>query len=313
MNQAPIIIAGFGRSGTTWLSDIISKAIGGLILFEPFHPGVYAESEDLCYSTSLDSLEGLLKHITEKSTHAPSKNKWLLRNHLNTPLQENSQSFVEYIWNNAEVLGFKTIRANHLLGELSKAINGQVVYIYRHPLAVLMSTVNRKRFWDEYGWEWHNQYFFERALYHPYWTNSQTKELRRFRTSVISDKKMTILLMWSMSFIISLKEVEKSNGIIISYEDLYIDPYKETMVILERIGYVGPKLHPSYFFTPSLTTMNTIHNRKELLNSGVDFLDELFWKNKLNDQKTKQYLSFINEVLSLDKNVLELAKDKRYV
>ena len=299
MNQAPIIIAGFGRSGTTWLSDVISKALGGLILFEPFHPGVYPESKNLCYASSVLAPEDLLRHLTKTTSQAPSNNNWLLRNHLNTPLEENSQSFVKYIWDNTDILGLKTIRLNHMLATLSKAINGYVVYIYRHPLAVLTSLLNRKRFWEEYGWDWHEQYFFERALGHTSWTKDQMAELTRVRSSEFLDQEMTILLMWSISFIISLREVDRCDGVVVSYEDLYLDPYNKATDILSHIGFDGVKLHPSYFFTPSLTTLNTIHNRKELLNSGIGFLDELFWKNKLSEQKTKQYLAFIKDVLSI--------------
>ncbi len=313
MNHAPIIIAGFGRSGTTWLSDIISKALGGLILFEPLHPGVYAESREFCYSVSLDSSKSIITHLNEATSKVPFNNNWLLRNHLNTPLQENSQSFVEYIWKNTDVIGFKTIRSNHLLDELSKTISGRVLYIYRHPLAVLMSILNRKRFWDEYGWEWHNQHFFERALRHPLWSSKQTKVLKGLRSSVLADHEMTILMMWSISFILALDEVRKCDGVLISYEDLYLNPYQEAQEILSHLGIEKAKLHPSYFFTPSLTTMNTIHNRKELLNSGREILDELFWKKKLNDSKTKEYFSLIKEILSLDNHAFELAQKKQYV
>ncbi len=313
MKQSPIIIAGFGRSGTTWLSDIISKALGGLILFEPFHPGVYANSKTYCYSSSLPPGRDLLEHLTQSLTKAPQKNYWLLRNHLNTPLQDNSQAFVEYIWGNTEVLGFKTIRSNHTLAELSSSIEGKTIYIHRHPFAVLASIMNRKNFWEEYGWAWHQKFFFSRTFEHPMWSKSQVDTLRRVYTEVQSNREETILVMWSISLIISLQEIDKYDGVLVSYEDLYLDPYKEAKRILDDLGHGQAALHPSYFFTPSLTTMNTIHNRKDLLNTGRGFLDDLFWKTKLDNHKIKRYLFLVKEVLTVDDRAFELAHKNLYI
>lgn len=313
MRQSPIIIAGFGRSGTTWLSDIISKALGGLILFEPFHPGVYKESKTFCYTSSVSSDKGLFEHLTQSLSQAPQKNNWLLRNHLNTPLQDNSQAFVEYIWDNTEVLGFKTIRSNHTLDELTSSIDGKAIYIHRHPFAVLASIMNRKNFWEEYGWAWHEKFFFKRTLEHPMWSKNQVDTLSQIYSEIKSNKEETILLMWSISLIISLQEIDKCDGALVSYEDLYLDPYKEAKRILRDLGHEKAALHPSYFFTPSLTTMNTIHNRKDLLNTGRGFLDDLFWKTKLDSNKIKRYLTLVKEVLTVDNRTLELAHKNLYI
>lgn len=312
MKQSPIIIAGFGRSGTTWLSDILSKALGGLILFEPFHPGVYDESEVFCYASSFSKQKKVGDHLKRCLTEPPQKNNWLLRNHLNTPLVENSQAFVEYIWDNTEVLGFKSIRSNHCLAELASSIKGKVIYIYRHPLAVLSSILNRKNFWEEYGWEWHESFFFKRTFEHPLWSKYQLDTLKKIYSNVKSNKEKTILMMWSISLIISLREIDKCDGILLSYESLYLDPYEETKRILINLGHNHTSLHPSYFFTPSLTTMNTIHNRKDLFNSGREYLDELFWSSKVDKYLTYQYQDLVKEVLSVDDKALGLAQKNLY-
>ena len=312
MKQSPIIIAGFGRSGTTWLSDILSKALGGLILFEPFHPGVYDGSEDFCYASSFSKQKAIENHLNQCLSEAPKKNNWLLRNHLNTPLKENSQAFVDYIWANTEVLGFKSIRSNHCLAELASSIEGKVLYIHRHPLAVFTSILNRKNFWEEYGWEWHQSFFFKRALEHPLWSSSQLDKLKKIYSKARSNKEKTILIMWSISLIISLREIDKCDGLLVSYESLYLDPYEETQRILLELGHNHTSLHPSYFFTPSLTTMNTIHNRKDLFNSVRGYLDELFWGNKIDKDLTYQYQELLKEVLSVDGKALELAQKNLY-
>ncbi len=311
MNNAPIIIAGFGRSGTTWLSDIISKVLGGLILFEPFHPCVYKDSRSFCYSSQLSDRDDVLQHLDRCSSQQPN-NLWLLRNHLNTPLEENTQSFVSYIWDNTDIIGFKTIRSNHVLSELSASLEGNVIYIYRHPLAVLTSITNRKRFWKEYGWDHHQEYFFERVLIQRNFTIEQLSHFRELKQKAES-KEEVILLMWSLSFIISLKEVKKCKGYLVAYEDLYMDPYNITARVMRELNHPTEKMHPSYFFTPSLTTMNTIHSRKELIGTDKAPLHELFWKDKLEPAHVDRYLSLIRSVLLTNQHAHKLATQNDYI
>ena len=116
-----IIIGGFGRSGTTWLSDIVSKCLGGLILFEPFHPGVYDVSDKVIYAGNIDD-NSLRSHLDEIRASHPT-NPWILRNHLNSPIEKHSASFIKYVWSNSKILGYKTIRGNHCLYQLSQ-VNG---------------------------------------------------------------------------------------------------------------------------------------------------------------------------------------------
>ena len=59
--------------------------------------------------------------------------------------------------------------------------------------------------------------------------------------------------------------------------------------------------------------MNTIHNRKDLLNTGRGFLDDLFWKTKLDNHKIKRYLFLVKEVLTVDDRAFELAHKNLYI
>ena len=90
-----IIVLGFGRSGTTWISDMISKMNGRLILFEPFHPSVTHLSQRIAYTPVDRGIEGYLiaQLLTDVLTKRHKK-LWLLRNHVPTKLEEVSQSFV---------------------------------------------------------------------------------------------------------------------------------------------------------------------------------------------------------------------------
>ncbi len=44
-----ILVAGTGRSGTTWLADIISEQFKSRLMFEPFHPVLVPEYAEFNY------------------------------------------------------------------------------------------------------------------------------------------------------------------------------------------------------------------------------------------------------------------------
>ncbi len=79
MNR-PTIILGLGRSGTTWLSDIISKYSGGMVLFELMHPGTYPASHHILYKDNIATVDAIdhIAGVLNKDIRSP----WLLRNHL---------------------------------------------------------------------------------------------------------------------------------------------------------------------------------------------------------------------------------------
>ena len=310
MKKGPIIIVGFGRSGTTWLSDIISKTLGGIILFEPFHPKVFLESQSYCYTSSFSSLEKLESHINECYKYS-SKSAWLLRNHISRSEDANS-SFIKYISNNTEVIGFKSIRSNHCSPLLLKIFGSKAILIHRHPLAVLASIINRPQFWNEYGWNWHSEEFFNRVVIEKNFSLKQISIIRKIQSSLKS-KNEIIVLMWALSFIISLNDIKGIGGHVIIYEDLYLNPFNQIRQLLNYLDKSSSKIHPSHIFTPSLTTLNTIHSFSIFEDLSREKLDDLFWKKHFNKDVLLSLQQLLYEVLSLDQEALNRAISCGYI
>jgi len=305
-----IIIGGFGRSGTTWLSDIISKSLGGLVLFEPFHPAVFSSSEELIYAENIDN-DLIRSHLTFLYEQSPS-NPWILRNHLNSPLESHSSAFMNYVWKNSRILGFKTIRGNHILDHLSMVGDGsKVVYIYRHPLAVLNSINKRMRFWEELGWTTHKRIFFERALATSSLDHHALGSLREI-ISEIRSKNENIIAMWSISLMISLNKVEKANGHLISYEQLYEDPYKEVGRLLDYLEVKEKSTHPSYFFTPSMTSLRTLHHLRKHKESEFS-MDQLFWIGDIGEEEAQSLKTLCQRILQYSRKAFDLARRNNYL
>lgn len=309
MKNSPIIIVGFGRSGTTWLSDIISKILGGIILFEPFHPKVFTNSESYCYS-QISNKKEVTNHIFECKSYT-SKSRWLYRNHINRADGADS-SFIKYVSNHTNVIGFKTIRSNHMISFLSTIFNSHTILIHRHPFAVLTSIMNRPQFWNEFGWDWHCSKFFERSLIEEHFTSDKISVLEKVKDSCVS-KKEVIILMWSISFIISSKDIRKIKGFSQSYEALYLDPFNEIKKILSYLDKKSSKIHPSHIFTPSLTTLKTIHAFNDFDGLSNEKLDDIFWKDYLSKNDQEILNRILDRVLILETHAYERAVECGYI
>ncbi len=310
MTDTPFIIFGFGRSGTTWLSDIISKSLGGLILFEPFHPYVYREAKEQCYRPDIEIIK-IQNFLNDIFSTTPT-NPWLIRNHLKEPLEKTTIDFINYVWQNSKILGFKTIRLNHSLGSISNSLNAKSIYIHRHPLSVLSSIYKRKNFWKEFTWSWHYQQFLSRSLSTNHFNEKDLNVIRNIESNLNADVER-IILMWCISFIICNREIEKCNGYRLSYERLYKDPYKETNELFQFFNLDNYSLHPSYFFTPSMTTLRTVHDHFDVHTITDDSLDQLFWKNEISDDLSVKLFSLIHNVLSIASASHSLAKAHNYL
>ena len=290
----PIIIAGFGRSGTTWLSDIVSKALGGLILFEPFHPSVFEFSKNYCYATH-GPVNKLLDHwqVLNKDTN---KERWLLRNHLRSPIEHIPQTYVDQIWEHTQIIGFKTIRINHLLHAFSSQLEAQLIYIVRHPLAVISSIQGRPRFWEEYGWDWHWKTFVERCFLST--NNGKRKSLATLAKN-LSSVEEKITMMWAVSQILSIPQIEKQGGFLVRYEDLYTQPYQVSKSILEFLGHKEKGIHPAYIFEPSMTTLRTFHNQSDA--EGLEYLGtpDIFWKHRFSSATILELKNILTSVFEI--------------
>ena len=307
----PILISGFGRSGTTWLSDILSKSLGGLLLFEPFHPVVFEEASRFCYETDNAQINVLIDHLSRCFRDSP-KNPWILRNHLPAEPESCSPSYLNYIWQNSKIIGCKTIRLNHIVSDLANVMGGQVIHIVRHPFAVCASIKERKNFWKEFNWEWHEKSFLQRTVNSNNFNKAQLKFLFSIYEKCNNVDEKT-LFMWIVSLIISRKQLEKCNSLLVSYERLYISPYQELSRILTFLNKPQLHSHPSYFFTPSMTSLNTLHPFFDLDSISLESLNRIFWRDKFDKEEITSLSELLLEIVSVEDGLQPFLSDLSYV
>ncbi len=279
-----VVVLGFGRSGTTWVSDIISKITGRLILFEPFHPSVTDSSRTISYSSVTDQEQsGILKHYCENVLNKQHKKMWLMRNHVPWPLEKVSEGFLARLWEECQVLGFKEIRANFMIRWLKDDLNAEIVYIMRHPCAVVASIRKRSNFW-EFGWPETYNLFLERTLYDTRYKTHAIHSCESLVENAQSDVEK-YAIMWAITHAICMPELDDLGVPIFFYEDFYNDPFRSVRGLCDYLRYDPDHIHPSYIFTPSMTSLKTLHGlcdiEQDLTRKGASF----FWEGILSGQE----------------------------
>lgn len=290
--KGPIVVLGFGRSGTTWISDIISKALGGLVLFEPLHPQACTFASDICY----DDLSGRAssRRVNDYLSAVLSKKlrqRWLLRNHLFTPLEEVSGEFIETIWNECHILGFKEIRANFMIPWLRKHLDAQIVFVVRHPCAVIASIRKRANFWNEFGWETHWLMFMNRAV-----AISPEDEVVNLACSAAASAQSDLekqAAMWAVTYAVAQTELRTAGVPLFYYEDFYERPFAASRVLFSYLGYPDISMHPSHLFVPSMTTMRTVHGLTASESDYVRHGEAMFWDGVLAESEVTEIMAVV--------------------
>ncbi len=297
-NKNSIVILGFGRSGTTWISDIVSKMLGGLILFEPFHPAVYNKAKESCYhnATNPDLLKDISKH-TDIFLEKGIKDKWLLRNHLSSNLNEVSDFFVSEVWKNCAVIGYKSIRQNFMIPWIYENVSSKIVYLKRDILSVVSSCVRRKQFWEEFGFDFHEEKFLKETLQSSKYAFLNTEKLTLLYSSLDKDY-LKMAFIWVVTHIIVERELTEKNIPLFHYKDFYINPYEATAQLAEYLEVNKTKIHPSYIFTPSMLTLRTFHKEADDFSSEEDSL-AVFWKDTLDETMVLEILNMEEEINAL--------------
>jgi hypothetical protein len=230
-----ILVAGTGRSGTTWLADLIGSQIPCRILFEPFHsvyvPG-YHDFHYFQYMRVGTENRGFYNFACDVFT-GNIHNRWV--DH------QNEKIFPEYRL-------IKEIRANLSLKWLHDNFpEVPILFIIRHPCAVVQSRME---------WGWAADTDIESFLTQPDLVSDYLADyLDLIRKSSNEEEKHAII--WSVSNLVPIKQFRPGELKIVHYENLSTRPEAELQRIFEIIGqrYEHPVIKRGS--RPSMTTRST--------------------------------------------------------
>lgn len=269
-----ILVVGSGRSGTTWLGNIIGSCLGFLSLFEPF---------DYRHVPQINtSLLRLYIRANEKSHYLDNiirdillgklTNEWVL-----------SQNARRIAWR----ILLKEIRANLFLGYIQNKFQNPIVFIVRHPCATVLSRAEK-------GWETHlDDFLKQEQLMEDYL--APFEDIIKSAQSALEKHA----IMWSIENLVPLTQLRKDTIIFCTYENLVLKTKNELNRIFNMLGLKVSSKIDRIISKPTNVTSKSASSFAQ--KSHLEY-----WQNKLDKYEIQTILNIAHsfEIDMYDENTM---------
>ena len=255
------ILAGSGRSGTTWISDIMTANPNARVVFEPFDGRRVPEAKVLPLRPYARPNGNYPKWraFVEQVLLGNIENDWTMRqNHR--------------WWATRRLV--KVIRANLMLGWMTEQFHVPTVLITRHPCAVVSSRLKLK-------WDSHLDVFLNQE-------ELVEDHLSQF-LSIIHDAQSDLekhTIMWCVENLVPLRQLKQNNWIFCTYEGLVTDPEAEAERILS-----GLNIRQTMFNRKAIHKVSQVSRPDSAIANQRDPLTE--WQRQLSVDEIKTILDLV--------------------
>jgi hypothetical protein len=216
--QNTLILAGSGRSGTTWLGNILGANPNVQVIFEPFDSRrvpqaavlplrPYARPDGSYPSWELFVRQALLGKVQNEWTTQQGRRWWTTKRLV------------------------KEIRANLMLGWLSERFRPRIVFVTRHPCAVVLSRLKLE--WDTHLDVFLSQPQLVADYLEPYLPLIREIDGRQNGRQATIQKHA---VMWCVENLVPMRQSPHYDWFFCAYEQMYVDPEAEAMRVLRQVG-----------------------------------------------------------------------------
>lgn len=207
-----IFLAGTGRSGTTWLAEVINYDNSFRIMFEPFHSYKIDVIKDWNYRQYLRSNNHDTKFVNPANA--------ILSGNIKHPwIDQFNHKLV------ARKRLIKDIRANLLLNWVKKNFPEiPIVLLIRHPCAVASSKL-------KLGWNSHLSDFLKQEELMDEFLNPFKNEIED-----VIDTFEKHIFMWCIENYVPLRQFDEGEILVVFYESLCQNPEKEAERVFSFLG-----------------------------------------------------------------------------
>ncbi len=247
--DTPRIIAGFGRSGTTWVLDVLAESNELRPIFEPLHPASIDGAERYAQRCFLKADRRTdLYDLLDPYIRGNYRSLWvdyrIYRKNLVPTLESVMswgafKSYAHFLLNSkSDYIKYraqkshrrriiKFVRANMMLGWLQENFNARIAFLIRHPVAVVSSQMRAAKGWNisQRISVYRND---ERLLSE---INEATKTL--LFTSLDDVKSYT--LSWCIENHVALRQCRENGIHVCHYEKLLSSPEEEWSYLLTAL------------------------------------------------------------------------------
>lgn len=226
-----VFLAGSGRSGTTWLSELVNDRLGYRYVFEPFHPGEVPLARPFGYRRYVrpgDSRPELLEAARQ-----------ILCGHVRGPWTDR---FRRRLLARGRLI--KDIRANLLLGWLANNFPEMpVIFILRHPCAVALSKVRL-------GWRARLEEFLAQPELVEDFLAPVESQLRAACDDGVPEFERHVFA-WCVENAVPLAQLGRGRAFLVFYESLCEAPEEELRALFRYLGAEPGDVSPRTLRSPS--------------------------------------------------------------
>lgn len=226
-----VFVAGSGRSGTTWISELANRRLGYRYVFEPFHPGEVPLARPFGYrryikpGESQPELQEAARSIVSGRVRGP----WTDRFH---------RRFV------SRGRLIKDIRANLFLGWLADSFPEMpVILILRHPCAVALSKVRL-------GWRARLEEFLAQPELVRDFLAPVAERMRAACTDETPEFERHVFA-WCVETAVPLAQLGPGRAHLVFYESLCESPEEELRELFRYLGSEPGSVSPDVLRSPS--------------------------------------------------------------
>jgi hypothetical protein len=264
-----VFLAGVGRSGTTWLSDIINYDGEYRYMHEPFHPYRVRLVRDFQYIQYLrpENRNSCYLEPARAILSGRLRNMWTD--------SDNKKIF-------ARRRLIKDIRANLLLKWIHANFPGiPIILLFRHPCAIANS-------WLKLGWGKEDLGIttdIEICLSQEELVEDFLKPFSELMQNAKSEFVKHIFF-WCMQYYVPLKQFKDGEIHLCFYENLCENPHEE---IKKLFDFLGNKFDEKVLCT--LRTPSSVSRKDSAIVKGTSLIDS--WRTQVTDQDLEKALDIL--------------------
>ncbi len=268
-HRAAILLAGSGRSGTTWVSrNIINYNNEYRYMFEPFHPARVAEVSHFRNRQYIrpDNKDEKYLNAARAIFTGQVRNKWTDRH--NTKFVSDKRLI-------------KDIRVNLALKWIQNNFPGMpIILLFRHPCAVASSEIQQK--WLTWTDELAAQPELMEDYLYPF-----SKQIHEAKD--VFDKHV---FLWCMENYVALKQFRKGEIHLAFYENFCVNPHDEIKKMFDFLGKKNGSAEEVNLDKSASKGFHTRHPDKESLING--------WRKHVTEDQTNRAMEILS-LFGLDK------------
>lgn len=283
-NRPALVIAGSGRSGTTWVLDVIAAANDLRPIFEALHPKSHAKAGAFANryirpDDSVPELQELLGGVFS-GNHRSIWSDFRINNERLTPFLKQPRitcrtwmklvkRYREYgALRNLPQPIVKFIRANLMLGWIRKTFGARIVLLLRHPGAVIESKLRGgSHVWDPYPLI--DQYRNDKLL----WEDYLQKYAFLFKERLSPVEAHAII--WCVENQLPLAQAQEYGFVVVHYEHLVQRPTKYWKHVVQGLG---ASREPDVVLTQLPSQQSSVRLRRE----SVPCADDDGWYDRIS-------------------------------